>query len=100
MVPQDVVGGEIAAVEGEEEITEPSVWRRGEGVEDRVEEKFAEVVDVFGSEGCDGQVVGAGLAFGGTELGDIDAGEVEEGGAVVEGEVVLCLEFTILVRGR
>jgi hypothetical protein len=35
---QDVVGGEIAAVEGEEEIAEPGVGCLGERVQDRVQE--------------------------------------------------------------
>lgn len=45
---EDVVGGQVASVEGEEEVAEPGVGRVDEGVEDWVEEELAEVVDAVG----------------------------------------------------
>jgi hypothetical protein len=48
VVGKDAVGGEIAAVEGEEEVAQPGVLGFVEGVEDRVEEEFTEVVDGVG----------------------------------------------------
>jgi methyltransferase-like protein len=46
VVGEELEGGEVAAIEGEEEITEPAVLRAVfETVKDRVKEKFAEVVD-------------------------------------------------------
>ena len=42
------VGGEVAAVEGEEKIAQPGVRGRGEGVEDGVQQELAEVVDGVG----------------------------------------------------
>lgn len=40
-----VVGSQVAAVEGEEEVAEPVVGGFGERVQDRVQEELAEVVD-------------------------------------------------------
>ena len=86
------VGGQVAAVEGEEEVAQPGVlWALAQGVEDGVQEELAEVVDGVGDEGGDAEVVGAGVGLGGGELCDVDAGEVEEGVAVVGGEVLLGL---------
>lgn len=45
---QHVVGCQVAAVEGEEEVAEPVVGGFGERVQDRVQEKFAEIVDRVG----------------------------------------------------
>lgn len=69
-----------------------------EGVEDGVEEELAEVVDGVGDEGCDAEVVGAALGFFRGEGGEVDAGEVEEGVAVVGGEVMFCLGKTVSGR--
>jgi hypothetical protein len=84
---QRAVGGQVAAVEGEEEAAQPVVRPAGEGVEDRVQEELAEVVDAVRDEGGDGQVVGAGGALGGGEVVEGDAGEVEQRVFVVGGEV-------------
>lgn len=45
---QHVVGGQVAAVEGEEEVAQPVVRGFGQRVEDRVQEELAEVVDGVG----------------------------------------------------
>lgn len=71
-----------------------------EGIEDGVEEELAEVVNRVRDEGCDAEVVRAGLGVGGCEGGEVDAGEVEEGVAVVSGEVVLCLSNGSQQGGR
>lgn len=84
---KDAVRGEVAPVEGEEEVDEPAVRGVGEGAEDGVEEELAEVVDGVGDEGRDAEVVGAVLAVFEGERSDVDAGEVEEGVFVV------CSEF-------
>lgn len=42
---EDVVSGQVAPVEGVEEVTQPGVGGGCQGVEDGVEEEFAEVVD-------------------------------------------------------
>lgn len=65
-----------------------------------MQQEFAEVVYVFGDEGSDGEVVSAVLRFLGTEVCSFDAGEVEEGGAVVGGEVVLCLDAISYIVGN
>ena len=85
------VGGEVAAVEGEEEIAQPGMRGRGKGVEDGVQQELAEVVDGVGDQGRDAEVVGAGLEIGGGEGGEVDTGEVEEGVMIIGGEVVFCL---------
>ena len=84
---EDGVGGQIAAVEGEEEVAEPGVRGRLQGGEDGVQEELAEVVDAVGDEGGDAEVVGAGLGVRRGEGGEVDAGEVEEGVFVVGAEV-------------
>ena len=92
---QHVVGGEIAAVEGEEQVAQPGVRGADEAVEDGVQQQLAEVVDGVADEGGDGQVVGARLAVAQLEGADVDAGEVEEGVFVVGGEFVLALKEVI-----
>ena len=42
---QNVVGGQISTVEGEEQLAEPVVRGLGQRVENRVQEQLAEVVD-------------------------------------------------------
>ena len=42
---QDVVGGQVATVEGEEEVAQPGVGCFGEGIEHWVQKEFTEVVD-------------------------------------------------------
>lgn len=42
---QHVVCGQVASVEGEEQVTQPVVWCLGQGIQDRVQEELAEVVD-------------------------------------------------------
>lgn len=77
VVGEAVEGGEIAAVEGEEEVTEPGVrvwWF--ESVEDRVEEQFTKVVDAVGDEGGDGEIVGSSFLFFACQVRDLDAGKV------------------------
>jgi len=71
------------------------VRRVGEGIEDRVQQQLAEVVDAVGDEGGDGEVVGARLAVRGGEAGEVDAGEVEERVFVVRGELVFGLERSV-----
>jgi hypothetical protein len=44
---QHVVGGEVATVEGEEQLAEPVVRGLVQRVEDRVQKQFTEVVDRF-----------------------------------------------------
>jgi len=82
-----VVGGEVAAVEGEEQVAQPGVGRGDEAVEDGVQQQLTEVVDRVGDQGGDAEVVGAGLGFGGGEGVEVDAGEVEEGVLVVSAVV-------------
>ena len=91
MVLQDAVRLQIATVEGEEEVAQPSMLGILQAVEDRVEEQLAEVVDGVGDEGCDRKVVRSALTSGGAEVVELDTCEVEEGGAVVVGELVLAL---------
>lgn len=62
-----------------------------EGIEDRVKEKFTKVVDGVGDQGGDRKVVCDALAVFQGERFKINAGEVEEGCAVVGGELVLGL---------
>ena len=95
VVLQHVVGDQVAPVEGEEQVPQPGVLGADEGVEDGVQQEFAEVVDRVGDEGGDAEVVGARARFRAREGFEIDAGEVEEGVAVVGGEVVLDLGFGI-----
>lgn len=94
---QHVVGGQIAAVEGEEEVAEPVVGGFGERVQDWVQEELAEVVDGVGDEGGDAEVVGAGDALGFGEVLEVDAGQVEEGVFVKGGEFLLGLWGVSLV---
>jgi len=42
---EDIVGCQVAAVEGEEQLAQPVVRCLGQGVQDRVEEEFTEVID-------------------------------------------------------
>lgn len=42
---EHVVCGQIAPVEGEEQVAQPVVWCLGQGIQDRVQEELAEVVD-------------------------------------------------------
>ena len=42
---KDVVGGQVAAVESEEELAKPVVRCLGQGIQNRVKEELAEVVD-------------------------------------------------------
>ena len=84
-------GGEVAAVEGEEEVAEPGVRGRDERVEDGVQEELAEIVDGFRDEGGDAKIVRAGLRLGGGQGGEVDAGKVQKGGFVVGAKVLLCL---------
>ena len=90
---EDAVGGQVAAVEGEQEVAEPGVRRGLQGGEDGVQQELAEVVDAVRDEGGDAEVVGAGLGVVRGEGGEVDAGEVEEGvfvvGAEVEGGLVV-----------
>jgi hypothetical protein len=88
---QHVVGAEVAAVEGEEQVAQPGVRGADEGVEDGMQQQLAEVVDGVADEGGDAEVVGARLAVAQLEGADVDAGEVEEGVFVVGGEFVLRL---------
>lgn len=88
---EHVVRGQVAAVEGEEEVAKPGVRGFGERVEDRVHEEFAEVVDCVADQGCDAEVVGSGCPFGLGDIGQVDAGEVEEGVFVEGCEVFFCL---------
>lgn len=66
-----------------------------QGLEDRVEEELAEVVDGVGDEGCDGEIVGARARFVGGEGFRVDAGEVEEGVFVEGGEFEFGLWSTL-----
>lgn len=99
---EDVVGGQVAAVEGEQELAQPAVRRLGEGVQDRVQEEFTEVVDGVGDERGHAEVVCAGDALGFTEILEVDAGEVEEGVLVEGGEFLFGLWMWVegLVRSR
>lgn len=65
---EDVVGRQVAAVEGEEELAQPVVGRLGEGVQDGVQQQFTEVVDGVGDEGGHAEVVGAGDTLGFVEV--------------------------------
>ena len=64
----------------------------GEGVEDGVQQKLAEVVDAGADEGRDGQVVGALALLLGRERLDVNAGEVQERVLVVGAGIGLGLE--------
>lgn len=90
---EHVVGFQVAAVEGEEEVAEPGVRGGLQRGEDGVEEEFAEVVDAVGDEGRDAEIVCSRLGVGLCKRLEVDAGEVEEGvfviGAEVEGGLVV-----------
>jgi hypothetical protein len=88
---QDVVGAQVTLVEGDDEITQPSVLSLFECVEDRVEEKFTEVVDGVGDQGSDREVVCDTLAVFKGKRFEVDTCEIEEGSTVVGGELVLGL---------
>ena len=94
---QHVVGDQVAAVEGEEQVAQPRVRRVDERVEDRVQQQLAEVVDRVRDQRRDAEVVGTRLALAQLEVGEVDAGEEEEGVFVVGGELVLRLG---VVSGR
>lgn len=96
---QHVVGGQVAAVEGEEQVAQPGVRGADEAVEDGVQQQLAEVVDGVADQRGDGQVVGARLAVAQLEGADVDAGEVEEGVFVVGGEFVLRLSRVLVGIG-
>lgn len=64
----------------------------GEGLEDRVEQELAEIVDGIGDEGGDAEIVGARLGVFEGERFEVDAGEVEESVFVVGAEVGFGLE--------
>lgn len=74
---------EVTRVESEEELAKPGVLTILEGVEDRVEEELAKVIDGFTEEGSDGEVVCAFLLLFGGEIRDVYTGEVEEGILIV-----------------
>lgn len=93
---EPVEAGEVAGVEGEEQLAQPGVFGVFERVEDGVQEELAKVVDGLAEQGGDGEVVGAFLLLGGAEVGDVDAGEVEEGVFVVGGEFEFCLRVGLL----
>lgn len=88
---QDVVGAQITLVEGDDEITQPSVLSLLECVEDRVEKKFTEVVDGVGDQSSNREVVCDTLAVFEGKRFEVDACEVEKSSAVVGGELVLGL---------
>lgn len=92
---ETVEAREVAGVEGEEELAEPGVFSRFEGVEDGVQEELAEVVDGLAEEGGDSEVVGAFLLLGEGEVGYVHAGEVEKGVFVVGGEFKLGLDVLV-----
>lgn len=63
------------------------MWGWEEGVEDRVEKKFAKVVDGVGDQRRYAEVVCPGLGVGGREGREVNAGEVEECVFVVGAEI-------------
>lgn len=89
---EDVVCGQVAAVEGEEQVAEPRVGCVDERIEDRVEKELSKVVDGVGDEGSDAEVVGTRLALAELELADVDTREIEEGVFVICRELVLGLQ--------
>lgn len=42
---EDIVGGQVAAVESEKELAKPVVRCLGQGIQNRVKEELAKVVD-------------------------------------------------------
>lgn len=88
---EHVVGGQVATVKGEEQLAQPVMRGLGQGVQDRVQQELAEVVDRVGDEGGNAEVVGAGDTFALRELFEVDAGQVEEGIFVEGGEFLLGL---------
>lgn len=54
---QDVIRGQVAAVESEEEIAQPGVWRLRERIQHGVQEQLTKVVDGVGYESCDAEIV-------------------------------------------
>lgn len=83
MLLEDGVCLKVSSVEGEEEITQPSVLGGLERIKDGVKEEFTKVVDVVADESGDAQIVGNVLAVVGSDVGKIHTCKVEECGAVV-----------------
>lgn len=89
---QHVVGGQVAAVKGEEQVAQPVMRGLRQRVQDRVQQQLAEVVDRVGDQGGNAEVVGAGDTFALWELLEVDAGQVQQGVFVEGGEFLLGLE--------
>jgi len=87
-----LISCKIAPVESEEQISHPSVLALCENIEDRMKEKFSEVVDASGDESRDAEVVSSLVSLVRGEFVDVDTCEVEEGSAVVVREVHLALK--------
>ncbi|KAJ5082902.1 hypothetical protein N7532_011945 [Penicillium argentinense] len=87
-----IVSGQITAVKGEEQLSQPVVRCRGERIQNGVQEELAKVVDGVGDQRSDTEVVGAreALVFG--EVFEVDAGQVQEGVFVERGKFLFSLE--------
>lgn len=86
VVAEDVVGGEVAPVESEDEVSQPGIWSILERVENRVKEQLAEVVDAVRDKSGYGQIGGEPVLARGVEGGDVDTSEVKERVTVIGGE--------------
>ena len=88
---QHIVGRQVAAVEGEQQVAQPGVLGFGERVENGVHQQFTEVVDRIGHQGGDTEVICAGGPFGRGQVLQVYASEVEEGILVEGGEFLFSL---------
>lgn len=88
---EHVVAGQIATVEGEEQLAQPVMRGLGQGIQDRVQQELTEVVDRVGDESGNAEAVGAGDTFALGEPFEVDTGQVEEGVFVEGGEFLLGL---------
>ena len=84
---QRIVGSQITAVESVKKVAEPGMRRRLQSLQYRMQQQLAEIVDAIRDQRRDTQIVSPCLRILLWQAGQVNAGEVEEGGFVVGAEI-------------